>query len=243
MIHHLSSTDSTNLYLRRLIEEGKNLPDMTVVTAFEQTAGRGQKGNSWETEAGKNIVFSLLCHPSFLPPSRQFVLSQCIAIAIADTLSEHIEGITVKWPNDIYWNDKKISGTLIECALQGCTINTCIIGSGVNINQTEFRSDAPNPVSLKQITGKDYDTQLLFEQIINRFTSLYETLRNGGEEVVAKQYMQRLYRRNGYHLYEDKNGRFLAQIHSIEPSGHIVLQTSEGELRNYEFKEVRFVLP
>ncbi len=242
MIHHLQSTDSTNSYLRRLIAEGKDLPDMTVVTAFEQTAGRGQKGNSWETEPGKNVIFSLLCHPVFVRPSQQFVLSQCIALAIAETLSEYTDGITVKWPNDVYWRDKKISGTLIECDLQGCKISNCIIGSGININQTVFRSDAPNPVSLKQITGVDHDADTILAQTVERFTSLYDLLRKGKDSVIAERYMKCLYRREGFYYYEDADGRFSARIHSIEPSGHLVLQTVDGSLRSYEFKEVRFIL-
>ncbi len=238
----LFSTDSTNLYIRRLIEKGGPLQDMTVVSAFEQTAGRGQKGNTWETEPGKNIIFSLFCRPSFVAPVRQFVLSQCIALAIADVLSEYTEGITVKWPNDIYWHDKKISGTLIECGLQGNAISWCIIGSGININQTQFLSDAPNPVSLKMITGKEYDTDVLLQQVIERFSYFYDMLRNGGEAGIAELYMRRLYRSDGYYPYEDSEGRFNARIHSIEISGLIVLEDSVGCLRRYEFKEVRCVM-
>ncbi len=237
----LHSTDSTNLYIRRHIGKGDPLPDMFIVYADEQTAGRGQKGNSWESEAGKNIIFSLLCHPSFVSPAHQFILSQCIALAIAETLGEYTDDITVKWPNDIYWKNKKISGTLIECDLQGSRISNCIIGSGININQTVFLSDAPNPVSLKMITGKDYDTLSVLQQVIDRFQHYYSLAREGKDTTIAETYMRNLYRRNCFHKYEDTTGVFTAQIHSIEPSGHLVLQTPDGTLRRYEFKEVKFL--
>lgn len=237
---HLDTTDSTNSHLRRMLDEGASLPDMTIVSATEQTAGRGQKGNSWESEPGKNILFSLLIHPSEMPAIAQFSLSQTIALAIADTLSNHTDGISIKWPNDIYWHNKKISGTLIECDLVGKYIHNCIIGCGININQTEFLSDAPNPVSLRMITGQIYDT----DTIMNEVTDAFQHLRHSAtHDDIRAQYMQKLYRNDGQlHPYEDTNGPFLARIHGIEPTGHLLLQTADGEVRRYEFKEVKAVI-
>ena len=243
MYIHLHSTDSTNSHLRRIIAEGQHLPDMTIVSAYEQTAGRGQKGNSWETEPGMNVIFSLLCHPATIPPTHQFILSQCIAIAISQTLSVRTDGITIKWPNDIYWNDSKISGILIECDLKGKTISNCIIGCGININQTLFRSDAPNPVSLKNITGQDYDTETILHEVAERYATLYNEATKGNDTYITALYMQNLYRKDGLHPYEDCNGTFFARISSIEPTGHLILETEQGEKRRYEFKEVKFVLP
>lgn len=190
-----------------------------------------------------NAIFSLLCHPVTIPPTHQFILSQCIAIAISQTLSVRTDGITIKWPNDIYWNDRKISGTLIECDLKGKTISNCIIGCGININQTLFRSDAPNPVSLKNITGKDYDTETILHEVAERFATLYNEAVKGNDTHITTLYMQNLYRKDGLHPYEDCNGTFLARISSIEPTGHLILETEQGETRRYEFKEVKFVLP
>ena len=120
-----------------------------------QTAGRGQAGNSWESEAGKNLLFGLLFHPREVEANRQFILSQAVALSICETLSDYAEDIRIKWPNDIYWKDRKICGMLIENTLVGRCIENCIIGAGININQQTFCSDAPNPVSLRQITGKE----------------------------------------------------------------------------------------
>lgn len=249
---NLPTVDSTNLFIREMLTEessgevvsaGASLPGFTLVTANDQTRGRGQKGNSWETERGKNIIFSLLCHPTFLPPARQFLLSQSMAIAIQQTLAEIVEGVEVKWPNDIYVGDKKISGTLIECDLQGRNISNCIIGVGVNINQTEFKSDAPNPTSLAQLTGTEHDREGILSGIITRFQHYYSALQKGNEQEVRSAYMSCLYRRKGLHKYADVRGEFIAEIADIEPSGHMLLRFSNGNVVRYEFKDVRFIIP
>lgn len=219
-----------------------SLPGFTVVVTEEQTAGRGQQGNSWEAERGKNILFSLLCHPDFVRASKQFLLSQCMALAIRNALAVHVEGVMVKWPNDIYVGDKKISGTLIECDLMGKSIANCIIGTGVNINQEVFVSDAPNPTSLKLLTGREYDKEEVLADIIRRFAELYDRLVQGEEEAIRKEYMQCLYRKEGMHEYEDVRGRFMAEIAGVEPTGHLLLKFENGNTVRYEFKEVKFVL-
>ncbi len=247
---NLPKVDSTNSFVREMIaEEGTGrcvsasaLPGFTLVVADEQTAGRGQQGNSWEAEKGKNLLFSLLCHPEFVRPSRQFLLSQCIALAVRNALSQYVDGVEVKWPNDIYVGDKKISGTLIECDLMGKSISTCIIGTGVNINQDVFRSDAPNPVSLKQLTGKEHDREEVLSDIMNGFAELYDRLRSGEEDEIRREYMQCLYRREGMHRYADVRGEFMAEIAEVEPTGHLQLRFENGNVVRYEFKEVKFVL-
>ena len=235
---HLSSVDSTNSHVRRLLARGEVLPELTLVDADSQTEGRGQTGNSWESEAGRNVQFSLVCHPHFLPASSQFALSEAIALAVAETV-----GGEVKWPNDIYVGDRKISGTLIECDLSGSRIETCIIGTGINVNQTVFRSDAPNPVSLAQLTGREYDREEILQAVIGRFVTLYQLLREGGTETVHHMYRQQLYRREGLHRYEDADGEFEAEFHDIEPTGHLMLRRRDGAVKRYEFKEVKFLLP
>ena len=154
---HLNETHSTNSYLRELIMREKEQPEGTVVITDYQTAGRGQKGNSWESERGKNLTFSILLHPNHIPPGKQFILSQLISIAIVGVLKEYDRHFTIKWPNDIYWKEKKIAGMLIEVDLTGSSLSNAIIGIGININQRHFKSDAPNPVSLTQITGKEHN--------------------------------------------------------------------------------------
>lgn len=240
----LESVDSTNSYSRRLLSLGEVLPDFTLVYADKQAEGRGQAGNSWESEPGKNIVFSIVCHPEHIAPSRQFILSQCISIAIQQALSQYTDGVCIKWPNDIYWHDKKLCGILIECDLAGKTIRNCVIGCGVNVNQRTFVSDAPNPVSLSMITGLEHDRDELLANIVRRFIDLYIQARDndGAAERIARQYMRRLYRRGGKYMYKDRNGSFEAEIVGVESTGHLMLRLDTGETRRYEFKEVAFVL-
>ena len=145
----LDETASTNQYLSQLCNQlQESVAELTTVTAEFQTAGKGQRGNTWEAEEGKNLLFSFVLYPSFLEARRQFILSQIVSLAIKEELSRWSDEITIKWPNDIYWKDKKICGILIENDLSGHHIRRSIAGIGININQEVFNSDAPNPVSL-----------------------------------------------------------------------------------------------
>ena len=150
-IIHLHQTASTNDYLRTLPSPQDD--SMTVVYADWQTAGRGQGSNKWESEAGKNLLFSILVCPTTIDITRQFILSMAGALAVKAALDKYTDSIRLKWPNDIYWHDRKISGTLIETSVKGRTLARCIYGIGLNVNQREFHSDAPNPVSLYNIIG------------------------------------------------------------------------------------------
>ena len=246
---NLPTVDSTNSFVRAMLQEegtghvmsANSLPGFTLVVADDQTRGRGQQGNSWETEKGKNLTFSLLCHPDFILASRQWLLSQCMAVAIQQTLSQYVEGVEVKWPNDIYVGDKKISGTLIECDLQGKHISNCIIGVGININQTVFRSDALNPTSLQLLTGREQDREEVLSSLLQHFQHHYALLQEGQEDTIRQLYMQHLYRREGFHRYRDVRGEFMAEIADVEPTGHLRLRFEDGSVVRYEFKEVQFI--
>ena len=157
-IIRLEETTSTNNYLRGLVGK-ESLPEGSIVVTEYQTAGRGQVGNTWESEPGKNLMFSIILYPDFLPANRQFLISQIAALSVKETLDAYVDGITVKWPNDSYWHDQKICGMLIENDLTGHSLYCSVIGIGININQREFLSDALNPVSLVQITGREYDRE------------------------------------------------------------------------------------
>ncbi|MBQ8701772.1 MAG: biotin--[Prevotella sp.] len=236
-IIHLDETDSTNRYLREY--EGSGGEAVAVVADF-QTAGRGQGKNRWESERGKNLTFSVRTSPRGVPVQQQFLLSMAIALAVRDTLATYADGMTVKWPNDIYWCDKKISGTLIETTVSGKDIRTCIFGTGININQTEFRSDAPNPVSLRQILNRDVDREAVLRGVLDKLTENLQLLEDGRAGEISCRYMEHLYRREGMFGYRDKGGDFTARIETVEPDGHLVLKTDSGEERRYAFKEVAF---
>lgn len=238
---HLEETHSTSLYLHELAEK-EDIKDFTLVRADFQTAGRGQRGNSWEAEEGKNLLFSFLIHPSFLLAREQFLLSQITSLCIKEELDNYAEGFSIKWPNDIYWKDKKICGMLIENDLSGMYISQSIAGIGININQEQFISPAPNPVSLKQITGIEHDKEEILEKILRRYYCYYQELVKGNTENITVSYQQALFRKEGMHRYSDADGEFLARIVEVEPDGHFVLQDENGKIRRYVFKEVQYIL-
>ena len=238
----LEQTDSTNRYLRELASKEQALAtanDMIVVTAEYQTAGRGCGTNSWESERGKNLLFSLLCHPRHIVPLKQFRLSMMISVAIAEVLKHYVGDVSIKWPNDIYVGDRKIAGILIECRVQGGCLRDCLIGVGLNANQTEFLSDAPNPVSLMQLIGHTFDIEQLLQEILETFQQIYTA---DCREDVAAKYKSLLYRRTGSWPYADKNGSFLAELVDVTEDGTLILCDKVGQERHYAFKEVAFML-
>ena len=213
---------------------------MTVVYADEQTAGRGQGSNHWESEPGKNLTFSVLVHPTMVPVMRQFLLSEAGALALWDVLGQYLgaDDVKMKWPNDIYWKDKKISGTLIETLLGGGHVKDCVYGIGIDVNQEKFVSDAPNPVSMKQILDHDVDLKELLNKIIDSFKKYYAAIENGEYAAISELYHSGLYRAHGFHRYKDKDGEFEAAIVEVEDSGNLILRDREGCIRSYAFKEV-----
>ena len=169
-IIHIDKTDSTNRWLR---EHGKG--EVVVVSEF-QTAGKGCGTNSWESERGKNLTFSMLIHPEGILANEQFHITEVVSVAMCETLERYgCKEASIKWPNDIYVGDRKICGILIENRLQGSMIKDCIIGIGLNVNQREFRSDAPNPVSLYQLLGRETDLEELLKAFLDAFDDAYHS--------------------------------------------------------------------
>ncbi|MDR1624885.1 MAG: biotin--[acetyl-CoA-carboxylase] ligase [Tannerellaceae bacterium] len=233
----LDETDSTNNYLRAYLKK-EYLPEGSVIVAGYQTGGRGQTGNSWESSPGMNLLFSIVLYPEQLSTNRQFVISQIASLAVKETLGAYTNPVSIKWPNDIYRQNKKISGILIENDVTGTTISRSIIGIGINLNQTLFESSAPNPVSLIQITGKTYDKQDVLNRFLRIFYAYYLLVLQEKFTEIKDTYMQALYRKEGYHPFSDPAGSFSARIYDIETTGHLLLQLENGEMRRYAFKEV-----
>lgn len=237
----VDQTHSTNSYLQDYCKQQQSSAFTTVVTNY-QTAGRGQRGNTWESEAGRNLLFSFVLFPDFMKARRQFLLSQIVSLSIKEVLDGYAEGISIKWPNDIYWKERKICGMLIENELIGSTICQSIAGIGININQQEFHSQAPNPVSLWQITRKEHNCREILAQIMTRVKEYYGLLLQGDFERIATLYQEALFRKGGLHPYADSNGKFLAEIVCVEPEGFLVLKDPSGKERKYAFKEVQYLL-
>ena len=229
----LSEADSTNKVLKNM-SENEVLPSESIVIADSQTNGRGQAGNSWESEAGKNLTFSMFFRPVDVPANRIFVISEIVSLSVKYTLDKYFSDVTVKWPNDIYHKDGKIAGILIENTISRGNVSQSIIGIGINVNQTEFHSNAPNPVSMIQIAGHPFDLMAVLED----FRSIFAEQSKLNYDVIRKDYLNSLYRKDGYHKYCDANGIFEAAIHSIEPMGHLILRRKDNTLSRYAFKEV-----
>ena len=254
----LQNIDSTNDYLL-----GLNTEENVCAVAEYQSAGKGMGSNTWESEPGKNLLFSVLIHPAWLPITEQYLMSMAEALAIYEAIEPPLQltpldsvallrkergsDLSIKWPNDIYWQDKKMSGTRIDVNLQGGKIRDMVIGTGINVNQRAFRSDAPNPVSMWQVTPSgspsgEYDREELLRDILECFEKYYEMLSRGDKDTIIKMYHERLYRREGFHRYSDKDGEFDAELVRVQPNGIMTLRRRDGSLSNYEFKEVSFKL-
>lgn len=238
---HISETNSTNNYLQSLCSQQK-VEELSVVVADFQTSGRGQRGNSWESAPNKNLLFSTIFFPEFLEARRQFLISQIISLAIKEELDTYTADISIKWPNDIYWKEKKICGMLIENDLMGRNISQSIAGIGININQEIFHSSAPNPVSLRQVTGKEYDLFEILKNVMLRIQSYYSLLKKDDTASIACQYEKSLFRKEGMHRYKDANGEFLARIVCVESEGRLILEDEVLIKRGYMFKEVEYLL-
>ena len=261
LLNYTQQTDSTNNRLKQLIADGCLLPDLYTIYTFFQTAGRGQQGNSWESEEGKNLLFSTLIKPRQLPATEQFRLSMLAPLAIVNVVNRLFQSdqansfcATIKWPNDIYVADRKLAGILIENTLAGNAVSSSVVGVGLNVNQLRFISPAPNPVSLCQLTGKHYDLHLLMQQILMEIEHLLPLLQE--PEQLKQLYMQHLYRASGFYPYEERevsllpvsieqsenDKQFLAKIEDIDNDGCLCLRLKDQSIRRYHFKQLRYVI-
>lgn len=212
------------------------------VIALRQTQGRGQRGHSWESAPGENLTFSIVLEPVFLPAARQFMLSETVALAVADTLSFYGLSPRIKWTNDIYIGDKKICGILLEHELKDGNVSRTVAGIGINVNQSEFPEWVPNPTSLLLETGIRRDIMEVFNVFESRFTARYATLENGGEETISREYNDMLYRRYEPHRYViPGRGEVEGTIKRVENEGELVVEI-EGKPEKFLFREIEFIL-
>ena len=227
----------------------------TVVYTDRQTAGRGQRGNSWESEPFKNVTMSILLRPKNVAPNQQFWLSEISALAVERVLSKYIGNVSIKWPNDVYYKDFKICGMLIEHSLSGGKINYTIPGIGINVNQRVFLSDAPNPISLANVLGHEVPTSEILDGLVDEILTMCDQLPEKAEEI-HREFLSKLYRRDGFHEYQstirsasadglsvlEEGEHFQARIVNVHPDGMLDLMTTEGHIHTFAFKEVAFIL-
>jgi BirA family biotin operon repressor/biotin-[acetyl-CoA-carboxylase] ligase len=234
----IKQVDSTNNYLKDLLSNSKPVSEGTVIMAESQYAGRGQQQNRWHSEDGKNLTFSILLKPIFLAVTQQFDLTRAVSLGIINALEPHLGAqVKIKWPNDIYFENGKLGGILIENMVQGSQIKNSIVGIGLNINQEGFPLDVPNAVSLKQILRKDYDLKLLLSDICKNIEAAYLNLKAGRLEFVRSAYLERLYWLNEDRKFKAKGRTFTASIKGVKPDGLLVLNTGD----EYNLKEIEFL--
>jgi BirA family transcriptional regulator, biotin operon repressor / biotin---[acetyl-CoA-carboxylase] ligase len=248
--------DSTNNYARRLIHEGLAQHGIAIF-AYEQLAGKGQRGKVWATEKNANITMSIVFKPGLLL-SEQFQLSACVAIAVHDFFTRYGgENTKIKWPNDLYWQDRKAGGILIENILQSLGSGPdiyrvgsrdpetsgwlwAIIGMGININQTHFHPDLPNPVSLKQITGKNFDPVVLAKELFVILSNYYQQLITDGFDGIYAQYLSHLYKKDEPVKLKKGSRVFEAVIKGVSPAGLLMARHDIEE--EFNFGEVEWVI-
>ena len=244
MIYHLDITSSTNDDAR-----DEKYREGDVVWADFQTAGRGQRGHEWHSRKGENLTFSVVLEPTFVPIAEQFSVSEVVALSLVDMLAEYGIDAKIKWTNDIYVGDRKLVGILIEHSLAATTLRRTIVGIGININQTEFDSAIPNPVSMAQLLGRELNAEEVLQRFLAHLQRNYNSLREMQnakckmQNALHERYNSLLYRLNEWHTYALPTGeRFQAAIRGTEPSGALKLEDKSGKITDYLFKEVEFII-
>jgi BirA family transcriptional regulator, biotin operon repressor / biotin---[acetyl-CoA-carboxylase] ligase len=240
-IIHLDSVDSTNIYAIDLLKNHV-VDDGTVINTSFQSQGKGYIENHWESEKDKNLTFSIILYPEFIELKNQFILSKAISLGIVSFLNLYLDDVYIKWPNDIYISDKKIAGILIENFVMDNKYNKAIVGIGVNINQTVFISVAPNPVSLKNITGINYDVKESFQLLLKFIENNYNRIKTyDGISNTNREYIDRLYKYNVFADYEANTRRFKAKITGVDDFGKLMMIDEKNNSLVFGLKEVKFL--
>ena len=238
----LKEVDSTNNFLKELLSKSEPLAEGTVIMADNQFSGRGQQESIWQTEPGKNISMSIFLKPGFLPIHKQFYLNIAVSLAVSDALMHFVtSGIKVKWPNDIYYLNKKLGGILIENTLTGAAFKSSVIGIGLNINQVIFSEAITyKATSLAQILQKEIDLMKILEKIPIFIEKYYLILKSGKYDILHKDYLNRLYNYQVRASYIHNGEVFEGTIIGIEDVGRLIIETASGQ-KVFNFKEVEFI--
>ena len=239
-IIQIEETSSTNDVAEAMMRN-EPVADGTLIWAHYQTCGRGEGGNTWESKAGKNLTISIILRPEFLEPRHQFYISKIIALGIKDFINLFSDGVTIKWPNDIYVKDDKISGILIENSFLGDKYSYCVVGIGININQRRFSSNLINPTSLSLITNHSFVLKECLFLLISLLDNRYITLKENKFDQIDRDYNNNLYRYKKIHSYETPDGIIQAEIIGVKKTGEIMLSVTDNKIRSFGFKEVGYL--
>ncbi len=233
------SLDSTQDYFKN--SDIDSLPEWTVIATKEQTKGKGQGQNVWESQKGMNLTFSLLLYPTFLQAKNQFVLTQILSLGIYDFLSHYLSNVFIKWPNDIYVGRNKICGILVQNQIIGLEYSSAICGIGININQVNF-AFAPNPTSLKIELGKSFDLELILQELLDCIKVRYENLKSNLYPHYKKEYLDKLlfYKEWAKYIYNDME-TLEAKIINVDDFGRLILEKRDGNTINVDIKQLKFL--
>jgi BirA family biotin operon repressor/biotin-[acetyl-CoA-carboxylase] ligase len=239
-IKFFENLPSTNTYAIGLLKENR-LSEGTIIQTNFQSAGRGYSSNKWESEDSKNLLISIVLYPTFINAENQFSISMAISLGICDFLEQFIPACTIKWPNDIYVKNDKIAGILIESSIAGEIIEYTIAGIGLNINQTEFSKNIPNPTSLSMITGVNYNIQEILKRLALTIDKRYKELISGETVRIKNEYVLKLYRLNEWSDFKDEEGLFKGRLLSVNDEGKLIIERMDNITSDYAFKEIEFI--
>ena len=235
----LNEVSSTNDWLISSISNQK-FYEGTVVVASVQTNGKGQLGSKWFSQQYKSLTFSVLLKPIFLLPIHAFDLSICVALALSDSLNKLRSGFKIKWPNDIYYEGKKIAGVLIENQINSSVYQNAVVGIGLNVNQSHF-DDLSNAISLKQIIGLEFPLENVMEHICESLEARYFMLRSGHFKDLKNAYMSNLYGFNKLQSFMVNNKKLNGKIIDVLRNGFLQIELIDGKICNYDIKEIKFL--
>lgn len=235
-IIYLDEVDSTNDTARAFLDAGRISGETLIIARF-QRRGRGRGKRTWLSTRNMNLTVSYVFFPAFLSPSHQFYLSAIVSLAVYDVISYYANGVTIKWPNDIYVLNDKIAGILIENSIEGNKFTSCIAGIGINVNEKEFDPSLPNPTSLYLATGKMYDTDAVLDILISHLQSRTGLLKESKGDLLMKEYINKLYLLNRYFTYRTPAGRIMAKIVGVDDFGRLNLLDNKGQLHLYMIDE------
>ncbi|MEA1896123.1 MAG: biotin--[acetyl-CoA-carboxylase] ligase [Bacteroidota bacterium] len=233
----LDRTRSTNDYAIELLLK-KDVLDGTIIWALEQTKGKGEGDNKWESEAGKNLTATIIFRPSFLLPVNQFSLLQIVALGVYDYLKTYIDDVFIKWPNDLYVGGNKIAGILIENSIIGEEINYSIAGIGININQIKFPSSLENPISMKMLTSKHYELEESLSLLNQHIGNNYQFLKERKYKEINSRYQSVLYKLEKLSAFHFQGKMIRGKIKGVSDTGELLLELESGEIQSFGFKEL-----
>ncbi|MFC2087095.1 biotin--[acetyl-CoA-carboxylase] ligase [Bacteroidota bacterium] len=237
---YFPSLESTNNYASELIR--KDLPEEgTIIFTDHQTKGKGQRGNKWESEENKNLTFSIVIYPDFLSLDYSFLISEITSISIINLIKPMVDEVKIKWPNDIIVKSEKMAGILVENSILHDKISTCIVGIGININQSSFPENAPAATSLGLLTKREYKIRKLLTRFLLFFEKWYMKLKEAQYTLIQEEYYKHFDKLGEYQLFEDENGQFSGKITGVDKKGFLIVEKENKELKKYAFKQINFL--